>query len=372
MERRIGDTRDGDDVSSNASILLAAESASAANSGIGRVTRLMAKVLQEEARSGGLRARLLSLNVSSPPTETELPVTLARGSRARFLVEATRARASCSHFIYDFLGMSRAHLSLPFLRRPFMTWIHGIEVWEGSRAARRSAARRAEYLVVNTEYTRDRASRLLPFVQEARVCWLATEGDEPGPERDRTDRRPTALILARIDEGGGYKGHRELITCWPEVVDAVPDARLIVGGKGPGLDVLRGLAAESSAGESIEFRGFIPEEEIDALWREATVFAMPSRGEGFGIVYAEAMRRGIPVIGSVHDAAREVNVDGETGYNVDLDDPSELPDRMIHLFRDRDHAHELGERGRARWHEHFRFSSFRERFTPLLHEFLES
>jgi len=199
---------------------------------------------------------------------------------------------------------------------------------------------------------------------------LATETDDAAPASGAGYRRPTALIPGRIDAAGGYKGHAELIDCWHRVVSAVPDARLIIAGGGVGLTVLQRLAAASPVHDSIELRGFTPERELDALWREATVFAMPSRGEGFGLVYAEAMRRGVPVIASVHDAAHEVSIDGETGYNVDLDRQHELPDRLVQLFRGRDHAAVLGENGRRRWRDHFCFSAFKRRFVPLLREFL--
>ena len=100
---------------------------------------------------------------------------------------------------------------------------------------------------------------------------------------------------------------------------AVPGARLVVAGTGPDSDRIRARAV--ALGSSIEFRGFVPENAIQQVWDEADVFAMPSRGEGFGLVYVEAMRQGLPVVASVHDAAPEVNRDGITGFNVDLDRP---------------------------------------------------
>jgi phosphatidylinositol alpha-1,6-mannosyltransferase len=137
------------------------------------------------------------------------------------------------------------------------------------------------------------------------------------------------------------------------------------------MEQLKRHAALSRASQNIIFKGFVPEEEIDDLWSSATVFAMPSRVEGFGLVYIEAMRQGVPVIASVHDAGQEINLDGVTGYNVDLDKPAELPDRVIHLLKNPKQAAILGNNGISRWREHFCLSAFKARFLPLLREFLE-
>ena len=106
------------------------------------------------------------------------------------------------------------------------------------------------------------------------------------------------------------------------------------------------------------------------MLRHTALFAMPSRGEGFGLVYIEAMRHGLPVTASVHDAGQEVNVDGETGYNINLGTPGELPARLIALLKDRDKAAAMGAAGRRRWEDHFRFSAFRDRFLPHLRRWL--
>jgi phosphatidylinositol alpha-1,6-mannosyltransferase len=259
---------------------------------------------------------------------------------------------------------------LPLFRRPLLAWVHGIEVWEGARADRLDAARRVDYLVVNSAYTRERADRAHGGFARARVCWLGTESDD-APEPQRPNGPPVVLVLGRL-EPGRDKGHAALIDVWPTVVGAVPDAHLLIVGGGPDLLRVRALAARSSAAAHIEVAGFVPDPAMAAVWARATVFAMPSRGEGFGLVYIEAMRHGLPVVASVHDAAPEVNLDGETGYNADLARPGDLADRLVHLLRDRDLAQRLGAAGQRRWTQHFRYSSFRARFLSVLEDFVSS
>jgi len=351
--------------------MLGAESLDLAGSGIGRVARLMAKVLSAEQAAGKLSAHALCLHGHEPISADSIAMRSAGGSRARFAASTHIASPFNDVFLYDFAGIARAHCVLPGLHRPFLTWIHGIEVWEEARPNRVRRAALANVLLANSRYTRERAAALHPELARARVCWLATEDDSPAPAAIE-DRPPVVMIVARMDSAEDYKGHRELIECWPRVVQAVPGSILRIIGSGTGRAAFERLAEASGVRDRIEFAGFVPEAEIAALWQQAVVFAMPSRGEGFGLAYIEAMRCGVPVLGSVHDAAGEVNLDGTTGYNVDLERPDELSERIVQLLRDRDLATRLGTAGRARWRQHFRFSEFQQRFTPFLYELLQS
>lgn len=355
-----------------AKIFLGAESFSAGRGGIARVARLMVKALGEEVAAGHLDVSCLALSDPEPSNEFGIRTRTAKGSRIRFVYEVNKAALSHTHSVFDFLGMARAQNRIPIFRRPFMVWICGVEVWEKTEPCRIEWARRANTLLSISSYTQGRAERVHGGFARAKVCWLGTETDEPALAVEKTKDSPVVLILSRIDEHEkGFKGHAELIECWPKVLSVVPNARLIVAGSGSGKERIERIAAASPAAKHIEFRGYIPEEQLEALWSEISVFAMPSRSEGFGLVYIEAMRHGVPVIASVHDAAQEINLDGETGYNVDLDKADELPERLIELLSDPDLAVAMGRNGQQRWIRHFTFPAFKGRFLPLLKEFLE-
>jgi phosphatidylinositol alpha-1,6-mannosyltransferase len=132
---------------------------------------------------------------------------------------------------------------------------------------------------------------------------------------------------------------------------------------------LRALAKASPVAASIEVAGFIPEAKIDEVWAEATVFAMPSLTEGFGLVFIEAMRRGLPVVSSLSDAGAEVNLDGQTGYAVARDESERLVEALVALLRDRDLSARLAAAGAARWRAEFRFSAFERRFLAAMGDF---
>jgi phosphatidylinositol alpha-1,6-mannosyltransferase len=344
--------------------VLAADSLAQTASGIARVARLMARVIAEEAAQGRIEAEALVLR-GDEGSDLGLRVTTASGSRLRFVTAVHRAALVPSYFVYDFTGIARAHPRLPGLARPYLTWIHGIEVWEGAEEKRVARARTARILLANSAYTVARARALHGGLEHAQVCWLATESDQPAA-RPSAPRSPTIAILARLDDGGGYKGHRELIACWHEVVARVPGAKLQIVGDGPGRAVIERWVAASPARAEIELKGLVSEDELSRVLDACSALAMPSRGEGFGLAYVEAMRHGVPVIGSVHDAAREVNADGVTGFNVDLDRPGELGARVVQVLSEPALGRALGQGALQRWQDEMRFARFAERFRPLL------
>jgi phosphatidyl-myo-inositol dimannoside synthase len=116
----------------------------------------------------------------------------------------------------------------------------------------------------------------------------------------------------------------------------------------------------------------VSEAELAARYGRATAFALPSRGEGFGLVYIEAMRHGLPVIASVHDAGAEIVEDRRTGLLANLDRPGDLAEKLCVLLDRPDEARRLGEAGRERWRREFTYEAFRGRFRGVMVEFLRS
>ncbi len=351
-------------------VFLGVESLRAGNGGICRVARLMARVLGEFQAEGRIRMHALAFGDREVAKDLPVDVKICSGSRIGFGLSAMRHAWTASHFIYDSTSAAQVH-ALPFVRgRPSLMFIHGIEVWESAQPKYIAAARRMTSLLTNSAFTRTRAEEIHGGFARAELCWLATEGEEePAPSTPYLERPPRVLIVGRLAQDR-YKGHHELIACWPQVVAKVPGATLQIVGTGVILDELRKLAEASSAREQIRFEGFVSEVDLERMYANARVFAMPSRGEGFGLVYIEAMRHRLPVIASIHDAAPEIVADGQTGFVVNLDRPEELPNRLIELLTQPEFAEKVGRAGHKRWVDQFRFDAFRQRFGHAREKFL--
>ncbi|MGH6957442.1 MAG: glycosyltransferase [Caulobacteraceae bacterium] len=336
-----------------------------AGGGIGRCARLTLKALEGEAR---LRALAVEDDAFEAPDGVR-----GRGfggGRAAFVAANTLGGLVSDWTLYDFAGTARAHAPLNLVGKPFALWAHGLEVWPGLlRGDYARAIRAASAVFVNSRHTLARLSESLPGLSTVHLCPLGTEMDFGGAPPPREPREPMVLFVGRNDEtvseeGGEVfaKGQDALIALWPSVVAQAPDAVLCFVGGGPKLERLRRLAAASPAAGSIKVLGSIPDAEVARLYRRARLFAMPSRLEGFGLVFAEAMSHGTPVLASTDDASPEVNAEGETGFCVSRRDPALATQRILSVLSDDVLFERLSRAAYERWARLYCFSAFRERF----------
>jgi glycosyltransferase involved in cell wall biosynthesis len=115
--------------------------------------------------------------------------------------------------------------------------------------------------------------------------------------------------------------------------------------------------------------GFADAALLKQLYEACYLFAMPSRAEGFGLVYLEAMSYAKPCLGSKVDAAKTVIREGVTGLLVD--DPAsseELAEKISKLMANPEQARAMGEAGYELVRTNHLFSHFKERFCRLITE----
>ena len=174
---------------------------------------------------------------------------------------------------------------------------------------------------------------------------------------------PFALIVGRMAAAERYKGHDLLIDLWPRVAAAVPGATLVIAGDGDDRARLETRAA--ACGGPVRFVGRVSDTALADLYRECAFFAMPSRDEGFGLVFLEAMRAGKACVGGM-GAAAEVIADGVTGLVVEPDRPADVLAALLRLFREPDTRARMGRAGALRVAREFTEAQFRRRFRALL------
>jgi glycosyltransferase involved in cell wall biosynthesis len=176
------------------------------------------------------------------------------------------------------------------------------------------------------------------------------------------------LTVGRIDAAEGYKGHRETLTVLPSLQRRFPNLQYDIAGDGDGRADLERLASRLGLNGSVHFHGIVSEATLASLYGGADVFVMPSRGEGFGLVFLEAMAHGLPVVAGNDDAAGEVVRDGETGVLVDPSSSDDLEAAIADILTDSRRRAAMSAAARSRVCTVFSYEHFRTRLEEQLRD----
>ncbi|MEM7583407.1 MAG: glycosyltransferase family 4 protein [Acidobacteriota bacterium] len=205
----------------------------------------------------------------------------------------------------------------------------GLESWQApsSPAARRAASRFDRYVSVS-RFTAERFGRW-SGVDAGRIIVIPPAVDPEPFRRVTRDNvlslrrelgivdRPTLLTVARLDEVANRKGHHHVLGILPELRQSHPGLVYLIAGDGPGRSTLEQQAATLSIADAVRFLGPVSEARKAALFRLANAFVLPSEGEGFGIVLAEAAICRLPIVYSSLDASAEAVAGVERCWSVD-------------------------------------------------------
>ena len=292
----------------------------------------------------------------------------ARGSRLRFLFDIARAMPRvtpdtlvvCSH-----LHLAPAARVLSWRGRRPTIILCGIEAWVGLRPAEQWAISGGEIVAIS-QHTVDRFRAANPALAsiDIAVCHPGLPA-RPHSSEMGEEVSPTALIVARMSAAERYKGHDALLDVWPDLLSRHPDAVLAVAGDGDDRLRLEARAAALGLTRAVRFLGRVDDCQLDELYRSCRLFVMPSRDEGFGLVFLEAMRAAKPCIGG-RGAASEIIEHGVTGLIVDPDSRHELSAALERLYSEPDTCEQFGAAGRRRFLSSFTDDSFRARLRKVI------
>jgi phosphatidyl-myo-inositol dimannoside synthase len=344
----------------------------------------LAVITLKQGGDGVAYAALLleqALSAIAPPPLAVLQLAPANSGspslaeRARFMFSLFMAQLLVRRgwWVFNHVGIARAQKLVPrFVRRPYAVLLCGIEVWDPDLAIdRRKALRNATVRIAISRYTADRVSAQHPEIGPIVTCPLALLPSAPMAvtyDRAVLDHvhEASVLIVGRMSSVERYKGHDELLDCWSAVLRAVPTAQLVVAGQGDDVTRLHEKAASLGLADSVLFLGFVSDGTLEALRERVALFALPSRGEGFGLVYLEAMRAGLACIGGANDAAANIIVNGETGLLVDPQNAEQLSGAIVRLLRSPELRASYGAAGKRRFQAEFTFERYCARLRPIL------
>lgn len=324
-------------------ILLLTTDAYGGHGGIAHYNRCLAEALAEipEVEEVVVLPRVMRFAPEEIPEKVRF-VTKAAGGKLRYL--RTLLPLAAQRFDLVICGhINLLPLAAPFAmlkRTPLVLQVHGIDVWQPvPRATLWLNKVNAVWTV--SALTRDRMNTwaklpeskysIIPNTIHPERCGLAPKRTDL-VERYGLEGRKVIMTLARLAGFERYKGIDEILEVLPALLEQEPNLVYMVLGDGDDQPRLEAKAKSLGIADKVVFGGFIGETDKADSLRLADVFALPGRGEGFGIVYLEAMACGIPVVGSALDGSREALRDGMLGELVDPTDPASIRLGILHAL----------------------------------------
>ncbi|HVB34247.1 MAG TPA: glycosyltransferase family 4 protein [Patescibacteria group bacterium] len=347
--------------------------------GIQQVSRHAGAALCELAGRRGEDCELVGLNDPAGPGrflvgDQGFPFRGFARNKAKFVAHLM-ARAPKTRLLFA----GHIHLGPPALaaatlspRLRFWLVTHGMEVWEPLPLYRVVPLRKARGIIAVSRNTAEAVERVQKVAREKiNVLPPALEPGAflAGTGQARLRVPPGSRVLltvGRLLASEPGKGVDTVIRALPQLLAAFPDLYYVIVGDGDARPSLESLAAGCGVAGRVIFAGEKAAGSLRDYYEAADVFVMPSRQEGFGIVFLEAMAAGKPVVASACGGAQEVVREGEDGFLVEYGDVPALAERLARLLADDWLRRRMGEAGRQKAEQEHRFGSFRERLIGLL------
>lgn len=258
---------------------------------------------------------------------------------------------------------------------PYVVWAYGTDVWGLRRPLRLASLAAADRVVAISRHTAGSLLGIAPDLPGRIVVVPPAVRDRFRPGSGGTVRRRLGvddgarvlLTVARLRDTERYKECDTVLRAIPHVLRRAPDTRYVIVGEGDELPRLRALAGRLGVRDAVVFAGRAPDAELPAYYNACDLFVMPSTGEGFGIVFIEALACGKPVIAGDAGGSRDAVLDGGLGRLAEPGDPDRLACLIVDWLEGR-WPPELTDPARLRrvCVEHFGFAAFDRRVQELV------
>lgn len=342
--------------------------------GIARIMRCYLKALCENATPGD-RVDALVLNDSSannPRLSRYSTPALGRvvgcgRSKMEFITQAFELSSQADQVICGHLHQLPLLWAVSNLRSDFRYNLvaHGIEIWRPFSFLETRALLGAHRILCISEYTRRQVLRFCPALDPARLLIVPNTLDpylevNAKPVRQSPEAGPSILTVSRLTAADSYKGVDTLIEALPSILRELPHAQLRIVGGGDDEPRLRALAERLGVTRAVHFTGIINDESLRNEYAACDLFALPSRREGFGLVYLEAMTYGKSCLAARAGGAPEV-VNDRIGALADYGNIPEIAAAVLDLARHPRDPEAIRQHAAT-----FAFPSFRSRLAAAL------
>ena len=237
-----------------------------------------------------------------------------------------------------------AYILKKFLGINYWVVVHGTEVWGLSKKTTRKGLSYADKILSVSSFTKSKLTteqgidessiKLFPNTFDERRFKISEKPKELLESLGISETDKIILTVSRLDPAHRSKGYDVILNSMPEILNKVPNAHYLLVGTGRDKERVENLVSSNGLKDKVTLAGFIPDEKLPEFYSACDIYAMPSQGEGFGIVYLEAMASGKPVLAGNIDGSVDPLVNGKLGILVDPRSSEEVAEGIIASLRE--------------------------------------
>jgi glycosyltransferase involved in cell wall biosynthesis len=316
-----------------------------ATGGIEKVCRVLSKGLNDLHENNKI-GKLSVFSMYDDQSEVDpryLPATNFKGfkqNKFQFVIESIRAGRKhkvvvLSHINLLFIGFF-IKLFSPSTR--VLMLAHGIEVWETPSTIKRFAISKFTKILAVSEFTRQKMLALFQLDADKIIVLnncldpylqAAAKGKKNETILNKLGIQKNDIVLftlTRLAFTERYKGYDQVLLAVKSLSIKFPQLKYVIAGKFDEREIKRvkDCIEELGIQQQVVLTGFIPEEDLADYFHLADIYVMPSKKEGFGIVFIEAMFYGLPVIGGNKDGSVDAMLNGQLGVMINPDNQEEI------------------------------------------------
>lgn len=328
-----------------------------ATGGIEKVCKVVCKALDELTGELNMpELKVLSMyDTAKDVDEKYLPASFFTGydqHKIRFTKDAIKYGTKSSVVILSHINL----LSVGFLIKLFspktklVLYAHGIEIWGPLSAARKRMLKKCDLVLSVSQFTKTKMLQQYGLDEDKIVVF--NNCIDPYLPPPVTTGKDTVLLkkygfapgnlvlmtLTRLSSKELYKGYDHVLLALDHLKPKYPHIKYLIVGRYDDQEKKRldAIIEQYSLQQYVVFTGYVTDEELARHYSLADVYVMPSKKEGFGIVFIEAMHYGLPVIAGSKDGSADALCNGKLGVLVNPDDQQEINGAIEKVIRQRE------------------------------------
>lgn len=247
--------------------------------------------------------------------------------------------------------------------------LHGIESWRKLNFFEKFFSRSVNIFISVSNFTKEKFLEYNSFLNNKKYFILPTYINI-NDKIDYSENLPKGKIIlsvSRISKDDTYKGIENVIKVMPHILKEFPDTYYIIIGDGDDRERLEKIARDLNVKDNVIFKGFVSNEKLNFYYKNCDLFILPSKKEGFGIVFLEALCFGKPVIAGSKDGSKEVLLNGELGILINPDNLEEIKNAILKILKEEiDKNYFNSDYLKRRVNEEFGFDKFKEKIKKFL------